>query len=172
MRRALAPLIAVCLLAPTLGACGSGDDESPDATDATTTITTATATAAVDPSLPVAFADVEAATADLPPDGACAVWAWGTNSTGADGALDFRQLDCYPDEDAVSAGIPTRVQTIVWVQMPSADDAARYAASDAAGGDVLLAGPTAVVFDPLWSARVDEIAGEIQRACGCGVRQG
>ncbi|UUW90490.1 hypothetical protein ABFU82_17510 [Nocardioides sp. WV_118_6] len=170
------------LLLLATAACSSSDDggddrgDSAPSTTPTTTATTATTTptepasVAADPAARLDFAVVETAAADLTSDNpSCAIIKWGTNETGAPGQVDFRQLDCYGDQDAVGIGLPALSQTIIWVEMPT-PEAARAYAQDNLYDDkqALVAGPTALVVNGLWGQQGTDLYAEVQAACGCG----
>ncbi|GAA3528719.1 hypothetical protein [Nocardioides daeguensis] len=177
--RRLAPALLL-LLATT--ACGSDDggakaaEPDPAPTSAATSAPTSDVTGAptsaglADPDARLDFAVVETATADLTSDNpSCAVVKWSPNETGAPSQVDFRQLDCYGDQDAVDIGLPALLQTIIWVEMPSADEARAYAQDNLyEDKQALVAGPTALVVNGLWGERGTALYAEVQAACGCG----
>ncbi|WP_141004694.1 hypothetical protein [Nocardioides humi] len=124
-----------------------------------------------DPDAPLAFDVVEGVTSDLA-SGECAQPYWSENSTGADGQVDFRQLDCWAegdDPESVLGGLPELIQTVVWVEFDSADEARTYADGELSDRTVLVAGPTVLVASPYpWAEQAPEIVAEAQAACGCG----
>lgn len=171
LRRTAAPLLMTSLLLLATTACSSSEDG--DATPpgpASSAPETTSASVAADPAARLDFAVVETATADLSSDNpSCAIIKWGTNETGAPGQVDFRQLDCYGDEDAVGIGLPALSQTIIWAELPT-PEAARAYAQDNLYDDrqALVAGPTALIVNGLWGQDGTDLYAEVQAACGCG----
>jgi len=175
---------AILLLVLATAACSSEDGKddqkaapapasatgSPDAMTETTPASPTTSTAAADPAARLDFAVVETATADLTSDNpSCAITKWSPNETGVDGQVDFRQFDCYGDQDAVDIGLPALLQTIIWVEMPSAEEARAYAQDNLYDDNqALVAGPTALVVNGLWGQQGTDLYAEVQAACGCG----
>lgn len=154
-----------------LGATACSSDDPDDLDDAKDPGGSAGA-AEVDPDAPLAFTVVEAAMAERTVDD-CDVPIWGENSTGAEGQVDFRQYDCWAegaDPDSLLGGIPDLLQTVVWVEFASAQEAQAYGAEQISDWKVLVAGPNVLVVNPaVWGSQVDEIVAEVQQACGCGV---
>lgn len=180
LRRTAAPLLMTGLLLLATTACSSSSDADGGDPDAAASQTpsgpgssapaSTPASVAADPAARLDFAVVEAATADLGSDDpSCAILEWSPNQTGAPGQVDFRQLDCYGDQDAVDVGLPALLQTIVWVELPSADAARTYAQDNLYDDNqALVAGPTALVVNGLWGQQGTDLYAEVQAACGCG----
>jgi hypothetical protein len=180
-RRLAALLAGALLLLPATTAC-SPDGDGPTASDETSApestppapepdpAVTPAGNGPADPDKRLDFTVVESATADLTSDNpSCAVVRWSPNETGVSGQVDFRQLDCYGDQDAVDIGLPALLQTIIWVEMPSADQARSYAQDNLYDDkQALVAGPTALVINGLWGQQGTDLYAEIQAACGCG----
>lgn len=171
LRRTAAPLLMTSLLLLATAACSSSDDGDAAPPGPTSSAPeTTSASVAADPAARLDFAVVEKATADLSSDNpSCAIIKWGTNETGAPGQVDFRQLDCYGDEDAVGVGLPALSQTIIWAELPT-PEAARAYAQDNLYDDrqALVAGPTTLVVNGLWGQDGTDLYAEVQAACGCG----
>lgn len=168
VRRGLLAAVAVLLLSAT--ACSSDDADS--AGDAGPGDTSGSSAPQVDPDAPLDFAVVETAVKDLDTD-ECVVPLWGENSTGAEGQVDFRQYDCWPegaDPDSLLGGIPDLLQTVVWVEFATAAEARAYAEDQLSEWKVLVAGPNVLVVNPaVWGSQVDTLVSAVQDACGCGV---
>lgn len=181
LRRTAAPLLMTGLLLLASTACssddggdgsgGSGGGTDAAAADPTSAPTSSAPTSvAADPAARLDFAVVESATADLTSDNpSCAILKWSPNETGAPEQVDFRQLDCYGDQDAVDVGLPALLQTIIWVELPSAEAARAYAQDNLYDDhQALVAGPTALVVNGLWGQQGTDLYAEVQAACGCG----
>ncbi len=182
LRRPAALLAGALLLLPTTTACGSDGGDDPSASDQTSApgstppapepdpSETPAGGGPADPDQRLDFAAVETATADLTSDNpSCAIVRWSPNETGVSGQVDFRQLDCYGDQDAVDVGLPALLQTVIWVEMPSADAARKYAQDNLYDDkQALVAGPTALIVNGLWGQQGTDLYAEVQAACGCG----
>lgn len=163
-------MAAVAVLLLSVTACSS-DDEDPADDAAVPGDTSGSSAPQVDPDAPLDFAVVETAVKDLDTD-ECVVPLWGENSTGAEGQVDFRQYDCWPegaDPDSLLGGIPDLLQTVVWVAFATAAEAQSYAAEQLSEWKVLVAGPNVLVVNPaVWGSQVDGLVSAVQEACGCG----